>query len=846
MFKVNNKKAINNLANKSFRASKLRNIIAIAAISLTSILFTVLFTVGSGMIENFQRQTMRQAGGDGMGVLKYITDDQYNNIKNHKLIDEISYNRILCNSVDNEDLIKRRGELYYMDDTAMNLSFCEPTTGHKPILENEIIMDTKTIKLLGAKQEIGSPVTLEISVHGKKVKRDFIISGWWEADPVFNVSLMITSRAYVDKYIDELYNSYKEDYDLTGAINSYIMFSNSLNLETKLDKVITESGYSTNETDSNFIANNVNWSYISSNFSFDFSTVISIIMALALIIFTGYLIIYNIFQISVIKDIRFYGLLKTIGTTGKQIKRIIHNQAFILSCIGIPIGLFIGYFIGCAIVPLIMNQTIYANSQFKTSANPLIFIGSTVFAFITVAISTGKPGKIASKVSPVEAIKYTDKNEGRKRSYNRKYRSRVSNMALSNIGRNKLKTILVVISMALSLILFNTIYTFSLGFDMNKFLSKFVDTDYLIAHADYFNYQFGGPENSISESMIKAVQQQPGFEEGGRIFANLRDKEFFSVEDKNFKEEYNRSNDGNPICAVYGLEDLPLNRLEVLEGKLDFEKLKTGNYILEGIQLNDDNSPVWEASHFEIGDKVILHNYKGTAETRLDNEYTTREFTVMAKVAVKTTNSCGNVYNYSYYLPSNIYKEMISVPGIMSYVYNVSDEEERSMDLFLQGYTDNIEPYMNFSSKNTRVKEFEGLRNTVLGVGGILSFIIGLIGILNFVNSMITSIITRRQEFAMLQSIGMTNKQLRKMLILEGLYYTALAGIISILLSILFSKVIVNTIASNLWFFSYKFTILPLIITIPILLVIGIILPATFLNVVTKQSVVERLREIEA
>lgn len=847
MYRVKNKKAVRQLSRRSFKVNKSRNIIAVFAIALTAVLFTAILTVGSGIAENFQRQTMRQAGGDGMGVLKYITDQEYDGIKGHPLIKEMSYNRLLCDRVDNEELIKRHGEFYYMDDVAMKLGFCEPTGGHKPAAENEIMMDTKAIQLFGAKQEVGAPITLTLNVHGKTVTRDFVLSGWWEADPVFNVSIMVASRAYVDAHKDELYNSYKENGEMTGVINSYVMFGNSFGLEEKMERIITESGYAVDENAPNYIANNVNWSYLSTNFSMDLGTVAGGLAAILLIILTGYLIIYNIFQISVIKDIRFYGLLKTIGTTGKQIKQMIRWQAAVLSCIGIPVGLAAGYFIGCGLVPLILEQSIYSGGQFTTSANPLIFAGSTVFALITVAISTGKPGRIAAGVSPVEAVRYTEQRKERpKKRRKSRYGAKISGMAFANMGRNKKRTALVVLSMALSLVLFNTVYTFSLGFDMDKFLSRFVDTDYLIAHADYFSYQYGGPEQSLSESMIRAVQEQPGFEQGGRLFANIRDAEYFTVEDNENQQVVNRGHDNNPMAAVYGLEDLPLERLQVLEGEIDVEKLRSGDYILEGIMLNDQDEPYWNSSHFSVGDKVVLHNRKGTGATAMENEYTTREFTVMAKVAVKYfTNSCGVSYDYTYYLPANVYQEMAAVPGVMSYVYNVSDTEEAQMDAFLEAYTGNIEPVMNYSSKSTRVKEFEGMRNMILIVGGLLSFIIGLIGILNFVNSMLTSIITRRREFAMLQSIGMTGGQLRKMLMLEGLFYTAAAGAAALVLGILFSAVIVKAIAVNLWFFSYQFTILPLVLVVPVLLVIGVLLPLLVLRTVSRQSIVERLRETE-
>ena len=801
MFNVNSKAAVRKLSQKSFAAAKSRNLIAVLAIALTALLFTALFTIGSGMIENFQRQTMRQAGGDGMGALKYVTDEQYDKVKDHELIEEISYNRIMCDDVLNEEFLKRRAEFYYMDDVGIKLGFCEPTGGHKPVAPNEIMMDTRAIKLLGIRQREGEPVTLKLLVHGKEVERDFVLSGWWKADPAFNVSLMVTSRAYMEEHREELYNSYKQDANMTGVINSYVMFDSSWGLEGKMERLITESGYSTREGDANYMENNVNWAYLSAGFTMDLPTVAGVAAALLLIMFTGYLIIYNIFQISVIKDIRFYGLLKTIGMTGKQMKGIIRYQVFWLSCMGIPAGLAAGYFLGNGLVPLLMGLggNYRGDSYDAVKTNPWIFAGSVLFALATVFISLRKPIRMAKKVSPVEAVTYTDGAVGGRKRRKSGKGAGPAKMAAANLGRNKTRTVLVVLSMALSLILFNTVYTLSIGFDMDKYLSKFVDTDFLAAHADYFRYRFRGPENGTSESLIEAVEGLPGFTEGGRILGNIMDEECFKIEYDG--ETWETADDhGNYFCAVYGMEDLPLQRLWVLEGEIDLEKLKSGNYILEGIELDDYENPERESSHYQIGDTVTLHNYKGRLtegeenndKEYQDREYTAREFTVMAKVAMKYyTNTCGIGHDFNFYLPADVYREMVEVPGVMSYSFNVSDEEEADVEAFLGKYTEEVEPLMGYSSKASRKGEFESTRNMVLFVGGVLSLVIGLIGVLNFVNSMLTSILTRRREFAMLQSVGMTTSQLRKMLMVEGLYYTAGAGILSFVLAAVFSGYVV-------------------------------------------------------
>lgn len=838
MYKVKNKSTIRRLSGKSFAANRSRNVIAVCAIALTTVLFTALFTIGSGLVENFQRETMRQAGGDGMAVLKYITDEEYEQVKDHPLIAEISYNRILSDEVLNEELLKRHGEFYYMDDVGIKLGFCEPVGGHKPVAEDEIMMDTEALRLLGVEQREGAPVTLKLSVHGLEVERDFVLSGWWEADPVFGASIMVTSRAYVDAHMDELYHSYKEDSNLTGVINSYIMFDNSLNLEGKLEQLIAESGFSRDGSASNYLECNVNWAYLSTGFEMDLPTAAAVSAALLLIVFAGYLIIYNIFRISVMRDIRFYGLLKTIGATGRQIRSIIRRQAVLLSCMGIPPGLLLGYFLGCGMVPYIMDTTFYRSAGYQTAANPLIFAGSVIFVLMTVALSVNKPGRMAGNVSPVEAVRYTEAASVRRKRRKSVYGNKVLGMAAANLGRSGKRTVLVMLSISLSLVLFNTVYTVSIGFDMDKFLAKFVDTDYLVAHADYFRYRYAGSGNAVTESMIEAVESQPGFERGGRFYAN-RDEEYFTAEYPEGMGEALPAGAQTPryMSMVYGLEDFPLERLEVLEGEIDQEKLKSGDYILSGVWLDDYSKPQWEDPNFDVGETVTLRNEKSGEK---------RSFTVMAKVAVKYyTNSVGVWCDFNFYLPADVYKEMVENPGCMSYVCDVADEKEDSMEAFLKSYTESAEPAMAYTSKTTRKAEFGGLQQMVLLVGGALSLFVGLIGVLNFVNSILTDIIARRREFAMLQSIGMTGVQLRRMLMAEGIYYAAGSGLVALLLSVLMSCFVVAPLAGGMWFFTWRFTLLPLGLVIPLLLVIGILLPVAMLHTVERESIVDRLRETE-
>ena len=199
------------------------------------------------------------------------------------------------------------------------------------------------------------------------------------------------------------------------------------------------------------------------------------------------------------------------------------------------------------------------------------------------------------------------------------------------------------------------------------------------------------------------------------------------------------------------------------------------------------------SSEYNIGDTVRIN---------VDGE--DYEYEVMAKTRIKTSTMTNRTYgNFTMYLPEEEYLKIVTTPHVMSYAFNVQDDNEGKIERYIKQYTEKIDPLMNYESKETYVSTFKDFRNMLIIVGGILCFIIGLIGILNFINSMFTSIWTRKREFAMLQSIGMTSKQLNHMLCFEGLYYAIYTIVLSLILGIAFSKAVIGGIVSKLWFFSY-------------------------------------------
>ncbi len=528
LFGNNNRHAVKKLSDRYFKSNKSRNIIAVIAIVLTAVLFTAIFTLGSGLIDTVQEQNIRKAGGDGQAVLSYISDDIYNDIEGNSLIEKIAYTKAVSYRIKNEGLEKWRSDLWYMDDTALAFARYEPTTGRRPEAENEIIADTKTLDALGIKAGIGETVSLKYEIKGTEYETDFVLCGFWETDSLSNIGRMIVSKSFIDSHSDILEYTYREDNDYSGVVTAYIMFHGKGDIESKISRLLSETGYTCDimggsPKEENYIIARVSPAYQSSDLFENPTLLISGAAGILFIIVTGYLIIYNIFQISVIQDIQAYGQLKTLGTTKRQIKKMIHRQAANLSLTGVPIGLLIGFFLGRALVPFLMNGTIYtAEAGITVTANPLIFIGAAAFAVFTVLISVQKPAKIAGTVSPIEAIKYTENDSsafrGKKHALkNSSHGAKIYRMALANLGRNRKRTVLVIASMTLSLVLFNTVFTFSSGFDIDKYIAKFVNTDFVVSTADYFQFRYEASSNDLSESFIETVMESDCFEAGGNF-----------------------------------------------------------------------------------------------------------------------------------------------------------------------------------------------------------------------------------------------------------------------------------------------------------------------------------------
>ena len=881
--KVSNGSCIRRLSVRALLANRTRNIVAVLAIALTAVLFTSLFTIALSINEGIQQNNFRQAGGCSHGSFKYLTEEQCEELKTDPLIQAYGIRRFLGMPTA-APFNKSHVEIGYSDANEARWGYCVPVEGRLPQEgTNEAATDTHVLELLGVEPEIGAEFTVTFEVDGRETTQTFTLCGWWEYDEAVVANHILIPESRVNTVLAEVGVTPPGSDGMTGSWNLDVMLRHGArSIAADMEEILANHGYQSETAGENYISIGVNWGYTGAQLSDKLDpTVVAIIVGmLALILFTGYLIIYNVFQISVAGDIRFYGQLKTIGTTPRQLRRIILIQALLLSSVGIPVGLLLGWFLGGVLTPVITARLDGVTTV--VSVSPLLFVGAAVFALATVLISCRRPGRLAGKVSPVEALRYTEgKALHRKEKRNRKGVSLLS-MAWANLGRSRGKTSLTVLSLTLAVVLLTFTVTFAGGFDMDKYVSNFTASDFILADAGQF--QTGGEvfndEMGVPAEVIDAVNAQGGITDSGRVYGKTAPAQEFVTEEY-YRSMWSRWNTPEQLDSMvafmdrtadglladgvqlYGMEPFALDHLTVLEGDLSQLNDPEGNYIAAVYSTDDYGDPVMGSHWARLGDTVTIRYVEefeyydpatgevygprenvpeGAVYAERAVKYREVKYTVAALVAVPSALSYRYYGRDEFVLGAETFIRDTGTDSVMYYAFDTTKASNAAMEAFLKDYTENVNPQFDYESKAIYAAEFESIRSMFLLLGGALSFIVGLVGVLNFFNAILTGITARRRELAVLQSIGMTTRQLRAMLALEGLLYTLGSALLALVLVLVTAPIVGPGLNGMFWFFTYHFTLWPIAVVLPLFAVLGIGIPVVTCRVTQRYSVVERLR----
>ena len=794
--------------------------------------------------------TFRQTGYDGQASFKSITAEQFSLIADHPDVAEAGESLVL-GLAQNKKLGGKQVEIRWSSDINAEHSFAMPTTGTMPTAADEIALDTLILDRLGIPHQLGETVKLE---WRKDLAKDevttstFTLCGFWEGNESVYASMAWVSREFADEMIGDHVADGKTS--ILGLHTAQVILHSDRNIEATMENILADTGL----TGLKF---GVNLAYSPEMNATAAQESLPMYLGMVLVFLAGYLIIYNIFQISVTADIQFYGKLKTLGTTTKQIKKLIYGQANRLCVIGIPLGLLLGWLLGMVLVPVLMGRL---EGDPVVSANPLIFLGSALFAWLTVTISCLRPARLAGKVSPIEALRMSDAaTTSKKKSKRTRNGASITGMAWANLGRNKKRTVTVICSLTLGLVLLSCFYAKNAAFDMEKYLSELTISDFKLDDSSSAN-QIGGYDphgSTLNAELVESVEGLAGLETIGHQYSHqfelTLDDETVQNIDAFYTQEMlddwatydpagsaqieNAKETHKAIGVLYGMDGIPLDAITqeryLLSGSYDAEKFASGDYVLvigPAIDSIEKNAVLPVPT---VGSSIELEN---------------RTYTVMAVVyplqSVDEGAYEGGVQDQlcmSFIIPTVTFQQQWPENALRRLFFNVDDEHIPAAQEMIDAYTKTVDTSLPVTSRKTMAEQYEAETRASAVMGNTISVIIALVGVLNFINSMVTAIVSRKKEFAMIQSVGMTKRQLRKMLICEGLDYAAITLIVSYIVSTLAVGIGVRAMTAN-EFSTFHFTLMPLMICTPILLVFAVLIPFLCFKNLEKQSIVERLR----
>jgi len=833
----NNKNIIKKITKSSLKSNKTRNIFVVVAIILTTFMISSVFTLGMSFAKNYATMNLRDQGTTASTFLSNPTDKQIKEIMNLDVVKNIG-KEINAGVVSSKELSKSKTtiSLKYLDETnwEKQLSPCiSDIEGDYPAKENEIMISKISLKFLDKENaKIGDKIKIPCDINGKISEKEFVISGYF------------TSYAYIQDS-GEIFVSedFIKDNNLTLEKNGQLLITLEKSKKSQAPKLL-EKEVSLNKKQKF----EYNYDVEQDSESIMMASVSIVAIIGGFIVFSGYLLIYNILYIAVTKNIQFYGLLKTIGTSPKQIKKIVRGQGLRLAAIGIPIGLTLSVIVSYLIVPSdiegMSSATYYASMMpSEIYFTPLVFVGTILFALITILISCKKPAKIASSISPIEAMKFSGKKPKKeKKNRNSTKGGKLYKMAWYNVFRDKKRAILVFLSLFMGIMTYLSVNTFMNSISLENYANRYLPNDFEIQN--YYDDNFTLDNKVIDE--IKTIKGVDSVEvlATSSIQMDMNEKVLmpalqrgYSIhgDDSKGLDKYLKDVEKDPsklAPMIVGLKDKTIERYnEAINKKIDVEAFKKGNLaLIDGFYYNDK-----EKLNFSK-EKIIFRNDKENKSKKINVELMEEENSILSIGSSETGMPV------IYVSSSTLNKLTKDTKNHLVYV-DVKDSYDSEVKSKLKTLASKNR--FNLTSKTDAMNDFEKNSMMMNLVGGGIAIILIIIGLLNFINVMVTNVNVRLKELAIMESIGMTKTQIITMLTLEGAYYAGITTLITCTLGmgvVYFIAQLTKQIAD---YAEFVFPTIPLLSLITLIFAVCLIIPSIVYKYDSKSSVTERLREIE-
>lgn len=837
MLKNNNQAVVKRLAKNNLKSNRRRSLSMVLAIMLSSFLLFSVFTVGATYLKMQRQQNIRLNGAEFDAIMYGISEEQKEILEENPTVEH--YGVVMVSGVVAEtEADKTPGVgLLYADDTYWKKMMAPArkfVKGHYPVEENEVMVTEDALKKCGfSDKKIGDEITFVYEINEKREVETFRISGIW--DGYGDTDNFYMSKAFCDKQkLDAVYYG-----------RCHISFCKKWMSDEAQQAFI----------DSMKLKKSQRLFYV-----YEYGNATEIFLGLSGIalvtVLSAYLLIYNIMYLSVAGNIRYYGLLQTIGMTGRQIRQLMQKQLLWIGGIGMLAGILIGAGTSFFLIPVVVKTFVSAKEMgaVQVTFHPIIVLLTVLLTGCTVWYAGRKPTKIAVGSSPVEALEYRVVSSVRKRHKTRKG-SLIVRMALEQLTRNKKKTMVTMLSLAASLSVFLCLITLLHTQSAREYSYNYMGLDMVLKNDTINNMvlnraaegeeQIQGVHPILNEELLNEIRQTDGVEEvlptitvptiipWEKEVTDVWMREFYetwmNIPYEDDIEEYQQhpENFGSSLVGITEEDfralnaemEQPVDEEAFLSGKtcilyrhglfgLDEKELR-GKQISCEEYVHPENTRTFEiAGMTDVGDYVSLLGFPPTM--------------IVIDDVVKAFTEKPIVFRVGIRYAEEYHKE--TEDAILSNIEESPNKTDFSWD-----------------SKIEQAENVKAAQGHMMEIGFGIVLILGIIGVMNYINTSVGNMQSRQKEISIMESVGMTERQVKKMLVWEGIFYTGGVLFLTLTVGIGITYAIYQTM--NYMGAKFWFPALPFLGATLILFVVCIVVPVwTYQKIEKSGSLVERIR----
>lgn len=829
MLKNNNGAVITRMARRALTSNKRRNGIMILAIALSAFMLFTILTVGGTWLQMQRIQNIRLNGGD-FDVLLYggFTEEQRKTCEENPHIAQIGTEGFAAWAVSTEYDSTLHSTFIWSDETMWDIiqPAMEQVRGTYPQTDNEVMTTQSALKDAGLEGlDVGDSFTMTYHDNNGDHTKEFTISGMW--DGYGDTKVFYVSKSFFDQS-----GFTQQDY---GRGFLYLKFNTPIVTQKTQDALEQSLNL---EKRQRFL--------IVSEIADSVQILLGLLGLIAVTCLSAYLLIYNILYLSVSGNVRYYGLLQTIGMTEKQVYRLVQKQMLFIGAIGIGIGILVGVATSFGLIPAVVKTLGIREADISITFHPLIFLAAILIAVLTIYIGSRKPAKMATRITPIEALGYRSQT-GKKRTHKTGRGKLLWRMAREQLGRDKKKTAVIITALSICLSFFLCMVTMVQSQGPRTIVSDAMDSDLIISNDTMQMETQDQWEPLIDDSFLEELKCNPGVREVHPI-VNVQivmpwDADFLEYWMREFYDmwmdaDYDRADyqqhpekyasflvgiDEQQFETLNATLEQPMDKADFLAGKvcivfengLQLDKTKTiGKPVSFSLDGQGDTDQVFQMTIQGLTDDTYYANLLGTVPTLIVSD--------------------------------RFVKGIVDHPYVSKVSVLYQEEYDQATETDIMGMIQ-ASPYQkdfNYNSKIESMEEVKAAQGNMMGIGIGIALVLAFIGMMNYLNASVGNIQSRQVELSVMESIGMTGKQVKQLLIREGLLYVGASLVMTFTLGLGVTYVLYQSM--NYRGIPFTVPILPIAAAILLIALLCIAIPlAAYRSVEKNGSLVERIRGFE-